>query len=377
MGSLRHTKSVSSFSSLPLEADAVHKSEATDSIHVIDCDFCSFSFETEHAVVPGVAHLRVRTYRTPAKWSLLRSGSAKLAMLLTQAFASEVAYIATFDFRDSNETVPQLVKVFCKVWSKLRRLCRPKSAALLIKGNIFSAISDEGPLLDFVTNFDVAVHPMVVCHCERVAEEFFKFLLDSESTSLSMASTSRSPFVALSGAHDVTDTKKESAIKTECQGSLQFAKQAEQMASVDGPTFHMLEDGSVRVVQVPPQDVMLQKVAGSGAKAECGGRAKIVALKFQCTARRLKRFKGTHFHLGELSVDAEVESLSRRTGRRMSHQDLDLTSLSQKPSDGSSLSLLCLAFWKNERNDNVDLAIIGCFKGIQILMKSLWSTCLC
>jgi len=147
------------------------------------------------------------------------------------------------------------------------------------------------------------------------------------------------------------------------------------VASVDGPTFHMLQDGSVRVVQVPPRDVMLRNAAVSDAEvhpeAECGGRTKIVALKFQCTARRLSRFKGTHFHLGELSIDAEVESLSRRTGRKMSHEDLDVEVSAQKPKDGSTLSFLWAALWRSERNDAVDLAIMGCYKGVQLLMKNL------
>jgi hypothetical protein len=82
------------------------------------------------------------------------------------------------------------------------------------------------------------------------------------------------------------------------------------------PVMKVLDNGDVRVIQSAATDVMLRQVSPYAASIDDAKTEKpsstdlqsLQALKYRCPAARLREFSGTHFHIGELTVDADAAS---------------------------------------------------------------------
>jgi hypothetical protein len=118
-------------------------------------------------------------------------------------------------------------------------------------------------------------------------------------------------------------------------------------------TFHMLPNGDVRVIQSPPRDIMLQaddermqakpqEGAVTEAHAAVGlpGEDSSTVVRFECPREHLQLLIGAHFHVGELAVDADLESAFRDDpgARSASSSDAGVRFVSNQ--DGLGICLL-------------------------------------
>jgi hypothetical protein len=245
-----------------------------------------------------------------------------LAKALESVLGENRNFVVTWDFRGvppSGSWTKGLAK-FCDAHrSRLSALV--KSAAVLIEDNIFVAAT-----MGLVGGFVEACMPgcpFLVCHGEAAAEEFFH--------AHASAFVQCSPFVTVV---DVKSARCSGSLQQNCVASLAPSGtpscNGKWKGHTEAPqTFHMLPNGDVRVIQSPPPDIVIGRaLANAAALGEepvdgvvkpphlgtvCSGGdlPAVSALMFKGPKEALQQMIGVHFHIGELVIDAEVESVSR------------------------------------------------------------------
>uniref|UniRef100_A0A7S1KY12 Uncharacterized protein n=1 Tax=Alexandrium catenella TaxID=2925 RepID=A0A7S1KY12_ALECA len=295
----------------------------------VDCGCCELSFRKCDPALPGLACLDIRlnSKRRPSlQW--LFAGLERILNL-------GINFVATYDFR-SQSPAPTFTQALAAFWKEHRDQSTQclKSTALLVKDSIFDTASQR-PISGFIQACALGC-PFLVCHNEAAAHEFFKV---GTTRPPQMQEEADLPFVS------VVDVQEAPARATARQGRVAadpltcIASLAPLRSSTgtrgaykDAHTFHVLPNGDVRVIQSPPGDVVLRGDAwlrqgggvrqpNSGVATEppstaLDGAAAVAALKFECPREQLQQLIGTHFHLGELVIDAEIESASRSQSKR-------------------------------------------------------------
>lgn len=248
---------------------------------------------------------------------------------LERALSDGVELVVTYDFRG----LPA-ARVLTQGLATMHSLCngerahllrRAKSAAMLVKENIFFQAT-----VGFVGSFVQVLGPgcpILVCHNEVAAEDFFR---------IRAGAAVPSTFVSVVGV-DVTRSGEACVASLAPLEPLAGARSAHPAAAklhAEAPsTYHMLPNGDVRVIQSPPRDIIMGKVAEelngedltySETAAKCasygalgsGNLPALAGLLFVgSTGDSLRHLIGAHFHVGELVVDAEAESFSRRMSK--------------------------------------------------------------
>merc|ERR1719265_1401296 len=80
-------------------------------------------------------------------------------------------------------------------------------------------------------------------------------------------------------------------------------------------TVHVLPNGDMRVIQSPDNDV-IQKGDDKETTSFRVGETSMSALKLEGKQHDLEKLIGAHFHIGELIVDADIESENRMQTRQ-------------------------------------------------------------
>jgi hypothetical protein len=204
--------------------------------------------------------------------------------------------------------------------------------------NLFT-IASKSKVGNFIKESCLPKCPRVIVHGESMAAHFFRDLLDPPSAV-------PAAFVSVVGVREASDSKL-GGVET-CVATLVALRRPRsdtdsttdtepEVASVvqNAPLIRTLDNGDVRVIQSAATDVMLRQTtplqdqqvtdieAGVPEVKTCEMPASIVtknedvsssdllalqALKYQCPAAKLEEFVGTHFHIGELTIDADAAS---------------------------------------------------------------------
>lgn len=377
MGSLRHTVSVNHIALAAQQPAEAVRTPAQ--LSQIDCGLCTLSFESGGIALPGLACLKIRMRQTPSRFP---AAEQRFLSALEKVLESGIDFVLTYDCRRCStkyvETpfAKSLIK-FCEAhatqWSR-----RLKAVAVMVLDNIFVAAMD-GIISNFLAACVVSC-PLVLCHGKAEASDFFKASIGGKvqglsSNNLDAEHKNFTNFVSIVDVHKAPQEAKDkgssgspdqclaclsTSLKQKCTGSRPNVISCARAAQ----TFHMLPNGDVRVVQSPDQDVIVGAVVDAAQQViensisslssfksnefgcELNNMTASAALKFDCSSEKLEKLIGVHFHLGELIVDTEMESVSRRCARAAERAKVDESSTT-----------------KNYHN--------ACFQGVRMLF-SLW-----
>jgi hypothetical protein len=246
---------------------------------------------------------------------------------LDKLTANGTGFVVTYDICGSKDWKQQMdasveglakLRKFFREDNRTLILQKAKSAAVLVRGNIFveATISLLRRFLDVLAPSPSC--PFLVCHSEAAAEEFFRVAIGAATPC----------FVSVVGVQPMRKTSNGSETCVASLAPLSKATCGNLKTHAEAPsTYHMLPNGDVRVIQSPPCDIVMgqpvtsvpeegiadvpTKTGSAGALCR-GDLPSVAALLFKGPTESLRRLIGAHFHVGELVADAEMESLSRR-----------------------------------------------------------------
>mmetsp|Transcript_7832 Transcript_7832/g.14236 ORF Transcript_7832/g.14236 Transcript_7832/m.14236 type:complete len:403 (-) Transcript_7832:63-1271(-) len=338
MGSLRRTGTVSVIETVQevVVQDSPIQEAVKPSLELLDRDFgiCRISFQCDIAELPGTPHLRFSFN------SGVKAGTPEeidqIKAVLNQVQKSGEDFVTTFDFREHQRPNMRLLGPALATFSDKKaktwaRRCR--AVALVTEGNVFASMAN-GAVASFVEGAGLSVSPLVMCHQDNIAAEFFKEVADSN-----VSGACTSSFVSVTGVQDLASGCYSflcpcNPSRQSNSGKGQDAVGKEQ-ASVEAPgmAMHTLDNGDVRVIQSPPSDVMVlrQHLAKVGIRSTAANTKEastdkqqrqatnsgqnanaIEGVFFKCTSRTIKCLLGISFHLGEMLIDADSESCFQR-----------------------------------------------------------------
>mmetsp|Transcript_43081 Transcript_43081/g.133325 ORF Transcript_43081/g.133325 Transcript_43081/m.133325 type:complete len:422 (+) Transcript_43081:143-1408(+) len=314
----------------------------------VDCGCCILSLRRGGLSLPGLASLQIRLESKSSRGRQARPSVEWLLPILSRVLSAGIDFVVTYDFR-SHSPAPLFAQGLANFFEEHREQWagHSKSAAVLVKDSLFDTAS-QGPLRGFIQACSLGC-PVVVCHGEAAAEEFFR---SGPAGPPPPQDTDVTPFVSVVHVQEA-DNPSNGGVNTPDPSSC-IASLAPLRPSAGSPdsysdahTFHVLPNGDVRVIQSPPRDVVLRVdsmgkkreeaarggqrpdgAAGPGVPAEVlsfpafavsgnnSTSSAVAALKFECPTEQLQPLVGAHFHLGELVIDAEIESASRESERR-------------------------------------------------------------
>lgn len=337
-----------SFSKLPEDQEPLLWEELAE----VDCGCCVLSFRNGGPALPGLACLHIRLN------SKRRSSLEWLFPRLMWVLNLGIDFVVTYDFR-SQSPAPTFTQALAEFWQEHKDQCARclKSTAMLVKDSIFDTATQR-PISGFIQACAVGC-PCLVCHNEAAAHEFFQAGAPGQPRTQEEAAP---PFVSVV---DVQEAPQPAATR---QGTPAPADTSSCIASLaplqprhgpggayeDAHTFHVLPNGDVRVIQSPPGDVVLRgdswrkqgkgmQQSNNGAAVEpsstaADGSTSVAALKFECPREQLQQLIGAHFHLGELVIDAEIESATRSQTKHAGGSPKSAT----RPNGAQDKSLGCL-----------------------------------
>uniref|UniRef100_A0A7S4SVR6 Uncharacterized protein n=1 Tax=Alexandrium monilatum TaxID=311494 RepID=A0A7S4SVR6_9DINO len=295
----------------------------------VDCGCCMLSLRSGGPALPGLACLDIRLNNT------MRRNLEWLFQRLITVLSLGIDFVVTYDFR-SQPPAPTFTQALAEFWKEHEDQCaqRLKSTALLVKDSIFDTAMQR-PIGGFIQACALGC-PFLVCHGQAAAQEFFQAGASKASQTQEIAGL---PFVSVVDVQEAPQpaTARPGLLEAgaaSCIASLAPLRPRSPLGGAyqDAHTFHMLPNGDVRVIQSPPGDVVLQGgswhqqgegkrpprqgAADSSAALASNGASVVAALKFACPRDQLQQLIGAHFHLGELVIDAEIESASRSQSKR-------------------------------------------------------------
>lgn len=236
--------------------------------------------------------------------------------LLHQVQTSALDFVTTFDFRDQPRPDMRLLgPVFADFYKKLSKAWTRRSTpvALVIRGNVFSTVAN-GAMAKFVEVCGLDVCPMVMCHEDSVAIDFFRHLVLGDTDAPSISS-----FVSVMGPRDV-GTRCYSFLcqaipSSQSNSGIGRGSDLEDPVKAPRMSMHMLDNGDLRIIQSPPSDLMVMnevltkpQVVQPKPPAGSDRQNAIEGVFFRCTARTMKKLVGISFSLVELVIDADSES---------------------------------------------------------------------
>eukprot|EP00930_Biecheleria_cincta_P036211 TRINITY_DN24846_c0_g1_i1.p1 TRINITY_DN24846_c0_g1~~TRINITY_DN24846_c0_g1_i1.p1 ORF type:complete len:354 (+),score=66.12 TRINITY_DN24846_c0_g1_i1:56-1117(+) len=281
-----------------------------------DCGCCSLSFREGGPGLHGLGVLEISP-RSQGKSEAEgeRRSSLVLSSMLLRVLSTSSNFAVLYDFRSQ---APELrfVDSLCLLWKEHAHMWagRMKFAALLVTDNLFHAAASGG-VVDLLQAQQALSCPFVLCHAKAAAEEFFRVgLYDLQADEPDVQGDA--PFVSVVEVEDDVNASPHACFRGGCRACLAPLRPGSGDAE---HTFHMLPNGDVRVIQSAPGDVVVKREAPKelGPKAAgdkvCGAAATATmrSVKFQYSTERLRKLIGMYFHLGELVIDAEYDSILR------------------------------------------------------------------
>lgn len=383
MGGLRRTASV-----LP---DTLQKPAILEDLkqppHFLDveCGLCKITFKCDVAEMPETCHMRITFTDNCPKASTSQCVN-EMKAVLNQIQDAGVDYVTTFDFREQPRPnmrhVGPVLAGLCdkraKTWGR-----RSKSIALVVPGNMFATVAN-GSLAKFIEDCGLDVCPMVMCHEDAVAAEFFKNSAHGDSSAATCSS-----FVSVTGLREVGTacysflcpwSPAIQSVSGSGRSSF-YGKDHEKhtRAAVEAPklSMHTLDNGDVRVIQLPPSDVMVTKnqaltpLAGTSAVGKGPSSALQHAIEgviFKCSPRTMKHLIGITFHLGELVIDADSESCFQRGEKLVVSSSMCNKGSSQRCNRGRKR---CVKSFYGGKAPAGPFRKGGCVSGMRIMFFSL------
>jgi len=244
-------------------------------------------------------------------------------MAVEGCIANGKDFVVTYDLRNHqdwttcnnpSEHAACLRKFFCEE-SRASKLRKAKLAALLFKGSIFveETVAFLGEFVELIT----PSCPLILSHSQTTARNFFRSTIGGEMSGGFVSLVAVEP-----GKHTAPDTET-------CVASLAPLSKTSGIFKAHAeapPTYHMLPNGDVRVIQSPPADIVmgrpvLSNIAedkdieiadapvklGSGAALSCGELPSVSALLLKGPQEGLRRLIGVHFNIAELLIDADAK----------------------------------------------------------------------
>jgi hypothetical protein len=246
-----------------------------------------------------------------------------------------VPFVAAYDLRSCMPS-PQIAQALGRLHRKYENLftAQLNAIGLLVADNLFT-LPSRGRLGSFIVESCLPACPKAILHSEVIAERFFQATCEASSIP---------SFVSVAGVRNLSDSKSgslESSVATlvpfKSNGSQPSSSHGRGHALPPAPMMHTLENGDVRVIQSAATDMMLRTTEdsfkhgnpqdGSNDVEESSDETKqptekesgqheiapgelqlVEALKFRGPAAKLKQFVGMHFHIGELTIDADAAS---------------------------------------------------------------------
>jgi hypothetical protein len=280
----------------------------------------------------GLARLVVTMLnsRVPAQYNI-KMLDHHLDSTFMRLRSAGVPFVITYDLR-SCIPAPQIAQALGKLHRKYAELfCNQLNAiGLLVADNLFT-LASRGRVGSFITESCLPACPKAILHSEVIVERFFQTTYESSTTPsfVSVAGVRQNP----DNTPGMLETSLATLVPFKAPGSSQRVGHVLPLA----PIMHTLENGDVRVIQSAATDVMLRPTEhgfdhgnpqdGSGDVEESTQPTKqisektperveispgelqlVEALKFRGPAAKLKQFVGMHFHIGELTIDADAAS---------------------------------------------------------------------
>jgi hypothetical protein len=284
----------------------------------------------------GMARLVVTMQQTrvPAQYNI-KMLDHHLECTFMRLRAVGVPFVATYDLR-SCIPAPQIAQALGKLHRKYADLFSQQLNAigLLVAENLFT-LASRGRVGSFITESCLPACPKAILHSERIVERFFQTTAESSSTPsfVSVAGVRKNP----DNTPGMLETSLATLVPFKAHGSPPSSPQRVGHVLPLAPMMHTLENGDVRVIQSAATDVMLRPTEhginhgnpqdGSEVAEESTQQTKqnnektserveispgelqlVEALKFRGPAAKLKQFVGMHFHIGELTIDADAAS---------------------------------------------------------------------
>lgn len=331
MGSLRRTGTISVIETVQ---------EIKPSLQLFDADFgiCRISFQYDIAAIPGMPHLR---FSFNSKGNP-KAGSSEdinqIKAVLNQVRSCGVDFVTTFDFREQQRPNMRLLAPALATFSDKKSKTwagGSQAVALLTAGNIFANVAN-GAIASFVEVSGLHVSPLVMCHQDNIAADFFKEVVYNNASK-----SCPSSFVSVKGLKDLGSSGCYSCLcpwnpSRQSNAGKGHDAGGKEQASVEAPrmAMHTLDNGDVRVVQSPPSDLMVVRrqlttlgitstaanskeasTTGSQQKSTGDGERNANAIEgvfFKCTSRTIKSLLGISFHICEMMIDADSESCFQR-----------------------------------------------------------------
>jgi len=375
MGSLRRKVSVHNISlqaPKPVEAkpEVAKKLDMVDwsQLASVDCGCCTLSLKQGDQNLLGIAVLEIRM-RSCRTFRIKQTILDWLQPVLSRVLNMNIDFVIRYDFRNQHPTPSFAQGLAAFIDDNAEQFAdRLKSAVVLIEDTIFVTAA-QGLVGSFIKAC-LPGCPCLICHGEAAAQEFFQTSVGSTSVELNPAPA---PFVSVAGVREAPlhPSRNDSVPMPACLASLQpFLPNLGMLGSATNAgngghakvphTVHMLPNGDVRVIQSPPRDLVIR---GSSpdfptdeiskdkqpnddqvkplASAIFSGTdlSAVAALKFECPRDQLDKLVGAHFHIGELMIDAEIESHT--------HQARGFSGTFK------------------------DFGVMGCLKGIQLMVLTM------
>eukprot|EP00931_Biecheleriopsis_adriatica_P095931 TRINITY_DN69582_c0_g1_i1.p1 TRINITY_DN69582_c0_g1~~TRINITY_DN69582_c0_g1_i1.p1 ORF type:complete len:332 (+),score=46.11 TRINITY_DN69582_c0_g1_i1:92-1087(+) len=261
--------------------------------HDVNCGCCTLSFRPGSPALWGLGTLELRLSSSSRLCSQDRS---RLSEMLHRVRDFGVDFVVLYDFGSFQPSM-HFIDCLTSCWRESGDLWadRVKGGAVLIKDNLLHAAASESVSRLLETCAFMAQCPFVVCHSKAAAAEFF-----------------------CAGIRPLKDEAGESAFVSvvgvqESQRSSGALAHLAPLNPDSGPavhthTFHHLPDGDVRVIQSAPGDVLrpLPEECGQGQQTN-----NLRAVKLAYSSETIQKLVGTYFHVGELIIDAELETFIR------------------------------------------------------------------
>jgi len=264
--------------------------------------------------------------------STTAADTARLLSELDRVFSSEMHFATICDLRHGQPS-PKLALSIGRFLTQERWARHVVSMALLISRNIFVACAQG--VIGGILKMWFPSCPSIVCHCEHTAKKFF------------LAKTRQSAvgreFVSVVNVRKDCVDRQLSWWGTSYCNAYVAPLRPWDTSNIES-TLHVLENGDVRVIQSPADDLIRDPLKAMHINIEDNPTKKALsALKFEGTERDLAQLIGTHFHIGELILDADIQSQNR-------HEELQRLHSNTEPNG-------CL--------DNA-LRVIGCLCGAEM-----------
>jgi len=375
MGSLRRKVSVHNISLQPPKQVEAKREEAKkldmvdwSQLALVDCGCCTLSLKQGDTNLSGIAVLEIRM-RSCRAFRIKQVILDWLLPVLLRVLNMNIDFVIRYDFRDQRPTPSFAQGLAAFIDDNAEQFAeRLKSAVVLIEDTIFVAAA-QGLVGSFIKAC-LPGCPCLICHGEAAAQEFFRTSVGSTSVELNPTTV---PFVSVAGVKEapLRPSRDDSLAMPAYLASLKpLQPNLDTIGSTTDAgngchaeashTVHMLPNGDVRVIQSPPHDLVIRasspdcptdetskdeqpkdeevKPLASGIFSATDLSA-VAALKFECSRDQLDKLVGAHFHMGEIMIDAEIESYT--------HQARALSGTFK------------------------DLGVMGCLKGIQLTMLTM------